>query len=469
MFQQVGSKAYKEGLDNTLLLDRYFGHPHRQYKTIHVAGTNGKGSCCHTIAAILHTHFPKVHGGKPKVGLYTSPHLIDFRERIRIIGQGLIPEDYVARWVEENKPFFDTLHCSFFELTTALAFKYFADAGVDIAVIETGLGGRLDCTNIITPILSVITNISLDHTQFLGDTLAKIAAEKAGIIKAGVPVVIGETTKETRPVFQHAADAVGAPIIYAEVIGSATSLVEEQTVQSLTDNIALKGSYQEKNMRTVITAMRQILGQDIADKAFSKPLPVAAITGLHGRWENVQPYNRTTVQPYNRTTVQPYNRTTVQPYNRRQTESNQVNLNCRGAKEEDRKVNRKTAKHPLVICDTGHNIGGWQYLARQIAQTPCRHHHIILGFVRDKDVRGILQLIATNLDGASFYFTKASIERAMNEDDLLQTAQECGLDGKAYPSVSEAYRAALAAAHQDDFIFIGGSTFIVADLMKLVI
>ncbi len=404
MFQQVGSKAYKEGLDNTLLLDRYFGHPHRQYKTIHVAGTNGKGSCCHTIAAILHTHFPKVQGGKPKVGLYTSPHLIDFRERIRIIGQGLIPEDYVARWVEENKPFFDTLHCSFFELTTALAFKYFADAGVDIAVIETGLGGRLDCTNIITPILSVITNISLDHTQFLGDTLAKIAAEKAGIIKAGVPVVIGETTKETRPVFQHAADAVGAPIIYAE----------EQTVQSLTDNIDLKGSYQEKNMRTVITAMRQVLGKDVADKAFSETLPVMTITGLHGRWEIVR-------------------------------------------------------QQPLVVCDTGHNIGGWQYLARQIAQTPCRHHHIILGFVRDKDVRGILQLIATNLDGSSFYFTKASVERAMNEDDLLQTAQECGLDGKAYPSVSEAYRAALAAAHQDDFIFIGGSTFIVADLMKLVI
>ena len=404
MFQQVGSKAYKEGLDNTLLLDRYFGHPHRQYKTIHVAGTNGKGSCCHTIAAILHTHFPKVQGGKPKVGLYTSPHLIDFRERIRIIGQGLIPEDYVVRWVEENKPFFDTLHCSFFELTTALAFKYFADAGVDIAVIETGLGGRLDCTNIITPILSVITNISLDHTQFLGDTLAKIAAEKAGIIKAGVPVVIGETTKEIRPVFQHAADAVGAPIIYAE----------EQTVQSVTDNIDLKGSYQEKNMRTVITAMRQVLGKDVADKAFSETLPVMTITGLHGRWEIVR-------------------------------------------------------QQPLVVCDTGHNIGGWQYLARQIAQTPCRHHHIILGFVRDKDVRGILQLIATNLDGSSFYFTKASIERAMNEDDLLQTAQECGLDGKAYPSVSEAYRAALAAAHQDDFIFIGGSTFIVADLMKLVI
>lgn len=402
MFQQVGGKAYKEGLDNTLLLDDYFGHPHRQYKTIHVAGTNGKGSCCHTIAAILHTHLSEVQGRQPVVGLYTSPHLVDFRERIRIIGQGLIPKDYVAQWVEENKPFFDTLHCSFFELTTALAFKYFADAGVDIAVIETGLGGRLDCTNIITPILSVITNISLDHTQFLGDTLAKIATEKAGIIKAGVPVVIGETTNETRPVFQHAADAVGAPIIYAE----------EQTVQSLTDNIDLKGSYQEKNMRTVITAMRQVLGKDVTDKAFSETLPVMTITGLHGRWEIVR-------------------------------------------------------QQPLVVCDTGHNIGGWQYLARQIAQTPCRHHYIILGFVKDKDVRGILQLIATNLDGSSFYFTKASVERAMNEDDLLQTAQECGLNGKAYPSVSEAYRAALVAAHEEDFIFIGGSTFIVADMMKI--
>ena len=208
LFQQVGGKAYKEGLSNTHILDEHFQHPHTQYTTIHVAGTNGKGSCAHTLAAMLQHH-------GLKVGLYTSPHLVDFRERIRVNGV-MMPEDYVVRFVEEERAFFEPLHPSFFELTTALAFKYFAEEKVDVAVIEVGLGGRLDCTNIITPCLSVITNISFDHTQFLGDTLAKIASEKAGIIKTNVPVVIGETNEETRPVFQNKAMEVKAPITFAE-------------------------------------------------------------------------------------------------------------------------------------------------------------------------------------------------------------------------------------------------------------
>lgn len=238
MFQQVGSSAYKEGLENTLALDEHFGHPHRNFRTIHVAGTNGKGSCSHTLAAILQE-------AGYRTGLYTSPHLVDFRERIRVNGQP-IPEEYVIRFVEEERSFFEPLSPSFFELTTAMAFRYFADQKVDVAIIEVGLGGRLDCTNIIRPDLCIITNISFDHTQFLGSTLAQIASEKAGIIKQDIPVVIGETTPETRPVFAEKAQAVQAPICFAE----------DHVPEEYPDmDYELKGLYQEKNRRTLLTAL----------------------------------------------------------------------------------------------------------------------------------------------------------------------------------------------------------------------
>ena len=236
VFEKTGASAYKEGLSNTHALDEHFGHPHRQFKTIHVAGTNGKGSCSHTLAAILQS-------AGYKVGLYTSPHLVDFRERIRVNGQ-CISKEYVVDFVEQERSFFEPLHPSFFELTTAMAFKYFAEQAVDIAVIEVGLGGRLDCTNIITPVLSIITNISFDHTQFLGNTLAKIAGEKAGIIKKNVPVVIGETTPETLPVFQKKAAAKSAPLHLAEAFEVAHDY-----------DFELKGLYQQKNKQTILCAV----------------------------------------------------------------------------------------------------------------------------------------------------------------------------------------------------------------------
>ncbi|MDO5446609.1 MAG: folylpolyglutamate synthase/dihydrofolate synthase family protein [Prevotellaceae bacterium] len=403
LFQNVGAGAYKEGLSNTHLLDAHFHHPHRQFRSIHIAGTNGKGSCSHTIAAALQC-------AGYKVGLYTSPHLIDFRERIRING-ATISEDYVIRFVEDIRTTYGKeikegrLGFSFFELATAMAFRYFADEDIDIAVVEVGLGGRLDCTNIISPILSVITNISLDHTQFLGNTLAEIAAEKAGIIKTGIPVVIGEALPETKPVFLNKANEVGAPIIFAE----------EQQIPFTIKEAELKGYCQEKNQQTILTALNILapscgIKDDSIRDAFAH---VCELTGLMGRWQKMQ-------------------------------------------------------EHPLVVCDTGHNIGGWKYLVRQIADTPCRHLHLILGFVNDKDITGILRLIRDNLKGkdVTFYFTQASVSRAMPADKLSSLASTLSIEGSHYSSVAEAYATALGNATADDFIYVGGSSFIVADFLK---
>lgn len=405
LFQNIGAGAYKEGLSNTFLLDNHFGNPHKKYKTIHVAGTNGKGSCSHTIAAILQS-------AGYKVGLYTSPHLIDFKERIRINGKP-VDEEFVVRFVEEIRTTYGKdidegkLGFSFFELATSMAFKYFADEGIDIAVVEVGLGGRLDCTNIISPILSVITNISFDHTQFLGSTLEQIAAEKAGIIKQGVPVVIGETTKETKNVFLNKAKEMDAPIFFAEENDFDIEL-----------NPQLRGYCQEKNTKTILTAISQLrmANEDNIKEGFSH---VCELTGLMGRWQKVH-------------------------------------------------------DKPLVVCDTGHNVGGWQYLAKQIAETPCRQRHIIVGFVNDKDISGILNLIkSTILDtgieaNTTFYFTQASVQRAMPAEELQRIAQKYNLIGNTFPTVEEAYLAATSAAGNDDFIYVGGSNFIVADLLTLI-
>lgn len=407
LFQNVGKDAYKEGLENTLLLDKHFNHPHQQYQTIHIAGTNGKGSCSHTLAAILQE-------AGYKVGLYTSPHLVDFRERIRVNGT-CIPEERVVRFVEEERAFFEPLHPSFFEITTALAFLYFAEQKVDIAVIEVGLGGRLDCTNIISPLLSVITNISFDHVQFLGNTLDKIASEKAGIIKPNTPVIIGETTPETRPVFVEKALQCQASIRFAEeehelqAINEANDGTREyQTLHFGTINGVLNGDCQIKNTQTILAAVSElqktlhITEQNIRD-GFRN---VCKTTGLRGRWQ-------------------------------------------------------KLADTPKTYCDTGHNVGGISYIVKQLERIPCSQKRIVIGMVNDKDIAHVLEMLPKD---AIYYFTQAKVKRALPAEALLAQAKEKGLDGKAFPSVIEAYTAARNEASSDDLIFIGGSTFIVADL-----
>lgn len=409
MFQQVGKSAYKEGLENTYLLDEHLNHPHRRFKTIHVGGTNGKGSCSHTLAAMLQS-------AGYKTGLYTSPHLVDFRERIRVDGK-MIPESFVSAFVETHRPFFEPLSPSFFELTTAMAFQYFAEEQIDVAVIEVGMGGRLDCTNIITPDLCLITNISLDHTQFLGDTLEKIAAEKAGIIKKGVPVVIGETTPETKPVFLAKAQAAHAPLYFAEEENLLESWEKKpdgnwmyQTADY--DNLRgeLGGACQIKNTNTLLAAVRQLVraGYRLTEKDVRTGFgSVCAMTGLAGRWQQI-------------------------------------------------------GSRPTVVCDTGHNTGGIAYIAGQIGRQAYRKLHMVIGMVNDKDVSGVLALLPKE---AEYYFTRASVKRALPENELQNLAAQTGLKGNSYPDVPTALTAARKQADPDDFIFVGGSSFIVADLL----
>ena len=409
LFQQVGSAAYKEGLENTYTLDEYFGHPHRRFRTIHIAGTNGKGSCSHTLAAILQS-------AGYKVGLYTSPHLVDFRERIRINGTP-VSQQFVIEFVEKHRHFFEPLHPSFFELTTAMAFLYFAEQAVDIAVIEVGLGGRLDCTNIIQPDLSLITNISFDHVQFLGNTLAQIAGEKAGIIKPHTPVVIGETTPETKPVFLDKALSVDAPIIFAEeehLLYNASHEANGNYLYQTADYADLKGELgglcQEKNTNTLLSALRQLkqtsyrFSETDVRNGFAH---VCELTGLQGRWQRL-------------------------------------------------------ANHPTVICDTGHNVGGIRYIAEQLSRQHYDRLRIVIGMVNDKDIRGVLALLPTD---ASYYFTQASVKRALPAEEVQKQASAFGLKGSAYPNVKIALKEALAQSGPQDLIFIGGSSFIVADLL----
>jgi dihydrofolate synthase/folylpolyglutamate synthase len=419
MFEKQGVGGYKEGLENTLALDEHFGHPHKNFRSIHIAGTNGKGSCAHTIAAILQQC-------GYKVGLYTSPHLVDFRERIRINGQP-IPENYVVNFVEKEREFFEPLNPTFFELTTALAFQYFREMQIDIAVIEVGLGGRLDCTNIITPILSVITNISLDHTQLLGNSLEQIAMEKAGIIKNGVPVVIGEALPETRPIFEAIAEENKAPIIFAEdqpevlhaELQSMNMLYSTRSYGKITGELC--GLYQEKNANTILWAIRELEDAGYMyrftnnSKSLTKGREVKAgfknvceITGLKGRWQAV-------------------------------------------------------SKNPTTVCDTGHNTAGWQYLSQQLSQVKCKNMYIVFGVVEDKDVDGIMALLPKS---ATYFFTKANNQRAVSEHVLHMMGQQLGLTGSTYPSVVEAYQAAKSKAESDDFVFIGGSSYVVAEFLK---
>ena len=412
LFQNIGAGAYKEGLSNTNALDSRYGHPHRCYRTIHVGGTNGKGSVSHTLAAILQC-------AGYKVGLYTSPHLADFRERIRVNGQ-MIPEQRVIDFVTEEKAFFEPLHPSFFELATALAFLYFKEEKVDVAVIEVGLGGRLDCTNIISPDLSVITNISKDHVQFLGDTPTQIAKEKAGIIKPETPVVIGETNNniEVRNVFITKSKEVDTSIKFAdeesEILHSFAQPQggrKYQTKNWGVFNGELGGDCQEKNTATILCAVQTLIeqGYNIKDKHVHEGIAkVCSLTGLMGRWQRL-------------------------------------------------------GNEPLAICDTGHNIGGMQYIVGQLASTPHEKLHFVIGMVNDKDIEGVLGILPKD---AEYYFTQASVQRALPAESLAIKAGKVGLKGVVITDVKEAYRKARQNATKDDLIFVGGSTFVVADLLK---
>jgi dihydrofolate synthase / folylpolyglutamate synthase len=414
MFHRIGKAAYKANLDNTYALDEYFNHPHKKFKTIHVAGTNGKGSVSHFLASILQT-------AGYKTGLYTSPHLKDYRERIKINGID-IPENYVISFIEKHKPFFAKIQPSFFEMTVALAFDYFASEKVDIAVIEVGLGGRLDSTNIIKPLISVITNISLDHTDLLGDTLEKIAAEKAGIIKKDVPVVIGENHKKTRHVFIQKAEEVDSPIYLADYTYSANSSYftsdHKQSFNILKNNkicfenlkTGLLGNYQQKNIVTVIQAIEVLRSKNIKIKdedIFSGVLNVIPNTNFKGRWQIIN----------------------------------------------DR---------PLTICDTGHNENGMEYIVRQISGTHYNRLHIIFGVVSDKNIDGILKQLPKD---AIYYFTKANIPRALDEKSLSKQAENFRLKGETHATVADAFKNAKKNALPDDMIFIGGSTFVVAEIL----
>ena len=373
VFQHSGASAYKPGLGTSIALDDYLGNPHKAYKTIHVAGTNGKGSVSHLLAAILRQ-------SGFKVGLYTSPHLVDFRERIRVNGKK-ISQDYVVDFVERHRSFFEPLHPSFFELTSSMAFEYFRDQQVDYAVIEVGLGGRLDSTNIITPILSIITNISLDHTQFLGDTEEKIAAEKAGIIKKGVPALLGEAEKQSvYDVFKNKAEEVGAPFYYA------------QRMDMVKDECRLT----------------------VGGKWFFPSVEYGEIQGELGG--EVQVRNTVTVLS--------------------------------------------------AICDTGHNVGGWEHLAEhlKVLRQYCGQIYMIVGMVNDKDIDGVLSLMPQD---AFYFFTQASVERAMPVEDFAVKAMRHGLSGTLCDTVQDAVEKALRRARENDLIFIGGSTFIVADALPL--
>lgn len=417
MFQRVGAAAYKADLDNTIAICKLLGNPENKFRSVHIAGTNGKGSTSHMLASILQE-------AGLKVGLYTSPHLKDFRERIKINGE-MIPEKNVVDFVAKYKGEFEKIQLSFFEMTVGLAFDYFANEKVDIAVIEVGLGGRLDSTNVITPLVSVITNISFDHTVLLGNTLQKIAGEKAGIIKKNIPVVIGETIKETKDVFTAKAKELDAGIIFANEIytaGNVKQLNKEKLFLSADikkkGHVVLEqllselpGLYQQNNMLTVLATV------DVLNEKYRFNLNESVLrngikntiknTGLSGRWQVL-------------------------------------------------------SRNPLIIADTGHNEAGIREVLKQIALTPHEHLHFVLGMVSDKDISTILKMLPAD---ASYYFCKANIPRALDAKELSDQAAAFGLKGKIYNSVNDALNAARENARPKDLVFVGGSTFTVAEVV----
>ncbi len=416
MFHRIGAAAYKANLDTTIALCDLLGNPQRKFKSVHVAGTNGKGSTSHLIASILQS-------AGYKTGLYTSPHLKDFRERIRINGK-MIPKKRVVEFINTHESAFRSLNPSFFEMTFGLAMEYFAENEVDIAVVETGMGGRLDSTNVVDPVLSIITNISKDHIQFLGNTLKAIATEKAGIIKAGVPLVVGEFQAEVAGVFVSKAADLNAPMSFADKIFHWRNLTTHESPSPMlsgdlfkVEDLCIKrlqcpltGIYQQKNLLTVMESCRVLtaLGYQITPADLKKGCrQVIAKTGFRGRWEQI-------------------------------------------------------GSHPRVICDTGHNEAGITELMTHLHQLTYSHLHFVLGMVNDKEVDSILSLLPAN---ARYYFCKAYIPRGMDENLLKELASKAGLHGSAYSSVKEAYQDALRHASADDLVLIGGSTFVVAEVI----
>jgi dihydrofolate synthase / folylpolyglutamate synthase len=414
VFQKQGATALKEGLGGIIKFCNHLGNPQNSFKSIHIGGTNGKGSTSHMLASIMQE-------AGFKTGLYTSPHLVDFNERIRIDGQVIAPQ-YVVDFVEKNKVFIESNSFSFFEVSVALAFQYFADSKIDIAVVEVGLGGRLDSTNIIHPVLSIITNISNDHAQILGDTLAKIASEKAGIIKKNTPVVISLTQPEITSVFKEKAQLELSEIFFAdqEYEIESTDLKENLQVVNIKNTkvindyiileLDLMGTYQKQNILGVLKAVNVLnnLGITVSDESLKKGVSkVVQNTGLMGRWQ-------------------------------------------------------KISKNPLVICDTGHNEAGIKEVLNNIYLQKFANLHIVIGFVKDKDIDKILKLLP---EKANYYFCQAAIPRALESHLLLEKAKNNNLNGVNFETVQEAYLAAIQAAISDDFIFVGGSTFIVADLL----
>ena len=418
MFSRMGAAAYKKDLTNTLVLCEFLGNPQSKFKSIHIAGTNGKGSVSHILAAILHK-------AGYKTGLYTSPHLFDFRERIKLSddsgGLKEIPEQFVIDFTERIKPEIGKIEPSFFEITVAMAFEYFANEKVDIAIIETGLGGRLDSTNVVTPELSIITNISADHTQMLGNTLAEIATEKAGIIKNGIPVVIGETNFETETVFQKTAFEKNAPIFFADRERTVAdwkwehhllkvSVTQSHQIDSKQYQLDLTGLYQTKNLLTVLEAVTQMRNQgwQIEEHDLSAALQhTKKISGLKGRWEILNP------------------------------------------------------SEPMVIADVAHNEAGMKELVQQIELTPHQNLHIVFGMVKDKDIDHILALLPKS---ATYYFTKAQIPRALDEEVLQKQAARHQLQGKVYSNVNLALYATSLHAKKDDLIIVCGSIFLVGEV-----
>lgn len=406
VFQREGASAYKPGLGTSIALDDIFGNPHRKYACIHIAGTNGKGSTAHSLAAVLHR-------AGYKTGLYTSPHIFDFRERIRVDGKKIGEAD-VVDFVERWKGMKSELSPSFFELTSTMAFEYFAKECVDVAVIETGLGGRLDSTNIITPVLSVITNISLDHTALLGDSLEKIAAEKAGIIKPGVPAVVGERQAECEDVFVCKAREVGAELTFATPVEGhiGADCIEYPSTPFGALRGELHGECQVKNTATILCALEKLqdAGFRITPEAVKEGLAnVCGDTELMGRWTTLR-------------------------------------------------------KSPLTVCDTGHNIGGWEYIARQLSEYSCGKVYLIVGFVNDKDISAILRKIAGIGGYVELYFSAPSVPRGLAAEELARKAAEHGLEGRVIADVNAALADATSRATADDLILIAGSNFLVSDL-----
>lgn len=415
MFQRIGNAAFKKSLDNIIALCDALGQPQHQFKSIHVAGTNGKGSSSHMLAAVLQE-------AGYKTGLYTSPHLKSFTERVRINGQEL-PQEYLVSFVEQHQELFASIKPSFFEMTVALAFKYFAEEKVDVAVIEVGLGGRLDSTNIITPEVSLITNISFDHQSMLGDTIAAIATEKAGIIKPHVPAVISMFQPDAEKVFKAKAREVEAPLYFATdyfKVEQTESNLERQVLQVYHNNnlylpkleVDLTGVYQKYNLPGVLQtlAILQDKGYAISENAIRKGLAqTKSITGLKGRWQVLQ-------------------------------------------------------QKPLTICDTGHNEDGIRQILLGLEQLQAKQVHMVFGAVNDKDVTKILEMLPRSY---TYYFCQADIPRALSVQELVQKAEAVGLEGTAFGTVAEAVAAAKANAAQDEVIFIGGSTFVVAEIEEL--